>query len=1171
MNLRKFLRILIPVCALAAVSCTNEELIVDASQSQRGRNFAEAFKARFDNIDPNHTWVDGSFGKVVVTTDEPANIEIYGLGRSDRVPLRLKRTVVNGTKEVHYDIPYGCKDVVMRAFNTHSNQYLTLDPTNANDDVKFYLNMETRGASMSYVNPLTNEAKSVSAMPRQEIPNVWNQYGSIAPWQNNIPNIDGIIAKFDVCDHDMASYNSSTEKWEYRDEDLGWCFYFHHNKNWPNQQSGLNYTQANNYYFSIYSPSKPQGYNYWIPTYMFTDDADFEAKTGLSSGEYEKKHENGGNHANILPLKPDQSYDATSEQGILYFPAGDYYCFNAFGKRGAFWNHKDSKYGHFYVTNIDISGKPSDSEFEYRQAGGDYLRNTEVFYTSVLPTGLANALQDIVVTAENNPDLLKSFNTDEGLHTTAPGPVEVKWFYAETTTRDYVGYYYVKHINGESAESFRDRCDRAPKYLLLEATCTSGRTQGDTFPLTYYGDWESGQNTSGDFEFPAGIDIQFFVLHGRDSRANIPNPHSGQETWTNNGVTYKGNFNDFDGKPFWNAQDPTTSYGINAQIHPEWISSKYEWLFYDKDKDDPNNLIGKENGWTLNPYYICFSHGGKINEPAVNRISELEFGWNGNYHGKPTHYGVIDHRIDEWYDGNYKPMVAFRYMGCNVVGFEDTPIEQYGAIDWNDCVFILEGNFNLPELDKGDLAFSMCMEDLGDTEDLDYNDLYMVVLQGWEQLADLGHGDAGHVNNYTIHREAPRVIVDMLGGVLKQRITYEDPDKGYNITIFDDVHKAFGEDYADDEEGRVTINTINPDLTEGSGAVLYVNGDYENGNIADVTYSDGAIVRSTRGLAPLGLSPKIYLNVEGKEDWSDFSIIENIPNFKVYVTYENGDEVCIYNPNATNAAETGTGPQDKDVNMGVNKDRVPYTFWIPSNAQSEEEEAQQNNRVTPGAERQFIGDYFKKWATAENPDPFGTWVANQNHTGRRWYDWRWGSDGNWPDNKPTDFVDGTGVEVTHDKYKTYTYYWSYDADNYCIFVGANDFRNVLLDEEGQPILDDSGQLQPLDPTKQILPKKIEFKINFSDTDHHYFKVMTRDTENHDLTVVEIDESGRSTVTKVIDPTYTMNGVTAEQTQYFLDQIAGTGENQGQGFAILWPKTNTNPNSIQISCEYASAQ
>ena len=1082
MKLRDFYTILILVGALAAVSCTNEELIVEASQSPRGRAFAEAFKARFDNIDPNHTWIDGTVGKVMVTTDEKANIVIYGIGRSDGTLLRLKRCVVEGTQEVHYDIPMGCKKVVIRAWNEHGNEYKTLDPTNENDEATLLISTGTRASHFTDLSPY----------PRQLIPNVWNEYGVMAPWQTDIPNIPGILAKFDT--------NTA-------DADLGWCFYF---------------KGPDNNYHNINMPSKPFGYANWLPTSLFTSDSQFESLTGLSSTEYEKI--SLPNHALCTPpssLTPnleyitsvssniwsnnnglvfdswgisttidrslfenakvndyivcyikdkDNSYNpifkhvdtwgdfvdiqnyiehyyddryklfigkiGTTEalnelkrQGLRFqgrgftllsvdlvgtpFPGGEYYAFSPYGKRGSWWAHKryDSgnfnvewwddysekvlknemnSYGKFYVTNGMLENNTNNSYFYNPR--GDY----ENYYNIHLNNVVLTEIKNIMNRAEGNYEVLYNFNQDAGIKTTLEGPVSISWLITRTSTRDYIGYYYTDDEHPDP--------DSAPKYLLMEGTCTN-RTEGDTFPLTFYGFGEDDNTCT--YTFPAGVNIHFFVLHGRDSSANNPNPHSGWSSWRTGDParveiteTY---IND-------EGEEVEETFNIGD---PSEHSNRVDWLFYDTNHADRiwDEEYGRwatrtgdaPNGWTLNAFYCCYSHAGIVNNTPLNRIQDTG-AWNADY-------ATPSHEIYDYLEGNYKPMVAFKYAGYNVIGFEDTPWQNYGnTLDWNDCVFIVNGNFDIPDFSEKDLAFSMCMEDLGDTDDLDYNDLYMIVIQGYEEIHESvlnpETGEHEQVVENTLY-QTPKVIVDMAGGVYQLKISYEDDMRSHlNQILFDDVHKAFGRVYANDEnkyvtDGRSTINTFDPGSYDDN--VTHIEPAYQAGEVSDVFFTDGAIVRCTnvRGLGDEAANGHIETwfdaNKFSSEDISSFSIIENIPNFKVRVTYDDGEEVLI------------SGPKDVEVKIGGNtSDRIPYAFWFPSTAESEEESNENpDSRVHPGFERQFIGDYL---------DGFVEWVANQHAEGKNnWYNWQWGNSSAYEDFSPSGGGSGqtpTGFSTT---------------------------------------------------------------------------------------------------------------------------------------------------------------
>ena len=963
MRLRNFLKTLIPVCTLLLMSCTNEELILDASQTQRGRAFAEAFKARFDNIDPNHTWIDGTVGKVIVTTDEKANIVVYGLGRSDGTLLRLKRCVVEGTQEVHYDIPMGCEKVVIRAWNKHGDAYKTLNPNNENDEAILLISTGTRAASLQNLSP----------QAAQEIPNVWNQYGVVAPWETNMPHLDNNRIR---CVWDPHIYTKDANGLTILASDQSIDTYANPPRR-PTAGLSFYFQGKDGYWYNAYFPD--DDLKYYLPTSLFNGDADFLARTGFSANEENtnwRKVTIGVNRkrCSFLPMDTNGNWDTISEQwGIRFLNLGNeetYYNFRPCGKRGSWQSHQQGDYGHFYTTNIDISDAPGSPNY-----GGDRLASTEKFYNVDLNGDIIDEITDIVKRAEGNYEVLRDYNRDEGLQTLREGPVTVSWFYSETTTRDYVGYYYTEGSDTEAD------CNAAPKYLLLEATCTN-RTEGDTFPLTYYGPDGNGTPT---YTFPAGVNIHFFVLHGRDSSSGSPNPHSGHSSW--------------------GTQDPTEGYGENANIHPEWQSPRYEWLFYDTSVGDlmmnGNQFVARNsnaaNGWTLNAYYACYSHGALINDPAIQRVYNIE----DNNGLRP------DHRVLEEFEGNYKPMVAFKYAGYNVIGFEDTPVEEWNGLDWNDCVFIVNGNFDVPKINEQDLAFSMCMEDLGDIDDLDYNDLYMVVIQGYEEITSTdGQTHQSVIEQYYA---APKVIIDMAGGILPLKITYEDELRSHlNQTLFEDVHKAFGLEYAGDEMKyatvgqRSTINTYDPSSSDPKNPQNAVNVEpaYSPGEISTVTFTDGAIVKCTN-VRSLGDPAKIghietWFDAHNftSNDQATFSIIENIPNFKIYVKYNEGESdeevVCI------------SGPKNVEVNIGHNTDKIPYAFWFPSTAASEQQSNDNpETRVHPGFERQFIGNYL---------DGFNEWVAKQDkHGDKTWYDWCWNSDKSWPENNGNQGGGGGGT------------------------------------------------------------------------------------------------------------------------------------------------------------------
>ncbi len=858
MKFRNFLRNLLPVCVLAIASCPNAELILDASKTQRGRDFASAFEARFGSVDPNHTWVDGTVGKVTVTTDQAANIVIYGLGRSDGTLLRLKRCVVNGTQEVKYDIPKGCKSVVLRAYNDKFNEYKTLNPSNEYDEAV----MTTKGGTRAGSNATTIEEFIASNQPRtrQLIPNVWNAYtshGYPAPWQTTIPETSSLTAIYRGSD---------------AGDNAGWNFYFR-------GQDGY-----------LYNVFTWETYNYYMPASLFTSIEDFHAKTGFTSADEGTGYQVVEIAANQKwPAFPSIAPNGDYVSGRTY-PAGTYYNYKAYGKRGSWWRHDSDEYGKFYVTSMDISNSTSGT-----------LKDAPDYFKMELNAAVISEIEGIV-TPDNQYELLKPFVTDAGFTTLAPGPVSITWFTGVTTTRDYVGYYYTEGNDDEEAMNAAD------KYLLLDAL-SGARQKGDTFPLTYYGPDGTG---SPSYTFPAGVNIHFFIVHGRGSSTSEPHPHSGYTSWTS------GNQNN--------------------------------WLFYDTTKSDGSN----ENGWTLDAWYSVYSQGGEINNPALNRLYDEHL--------------TPDARIDSDFDGNYIPSMAFNYAGYNVIGFEDTPTGI--DLDWNDCTFIVNGNFDIKKYKQQDLAFSMCMEDLGGTDDLDYNDLFMVVTQGYEEITT--NTSPAPQTYYS----APKVIIPMVGGTLPLKITFE-PENEEPQVLFEDVHAAFGQGLTD-----VAINTCEPGTYSDNIRNISGEPDYK-GTVFTVDFTDGSVVKCANFKARNDAEAEDVSTVFDASRWdadhiASFSILDHIPDFKIWVTYEDGQELCI------------SGPKNLQVGEDVSDaQKIPFAFWFPSTADSEQEsEENPETRVLPGYERQFINNALPG---------FAEWVANQDAysaDGRNnWYNWAWGTNG----------------------------------------------------------------------------------------------------------------------------------------------------------------------------------
>ena len=873
MKIRTLLRIFIPVCALAAASCTNEELISEASQTQRGRDFAEAFHARLGDVDPNHTWVDATVGKVSVTTDEKANVVIYALGLNGNGLIKLKHTVVDGAAEVKYDIPLGAKNIVLRAYNKNGNVYKTLDPSKDNDEAVMTFNGGTR--AMTSLNGVTAQAAS-------EIPNVWNIYGSIAPYQTDIPAcLEPVSTQVPYTLHGQTYYA--------RD----WNFYYEVGGQKYNMYSNLD-GSLNSKLFKDFVPVSYLGSvdNFLAQTRLLASDQKTDANpNGLwQVVKIETIAETANQHyysAYIYDLENEEmvgSYLLQQQvENTSYFslsttlvngtsvriPDGVYFNFKPCGKRGSWWIQQGQGFGHFYTTSMDLSQTTS----------GTLVNNN--YYHDNLNQEVMTYINNLLTQAEDDPDVLLEYNTDAGFTTLENGPVSITWIPSPTTTASYIGYYYTV---GEETEA---KLNAAPRYVLM---CNrAGYTQGDTFPLTYYG--ANYNQYSPDFEFPKGVNIHFFIVHGRDSSTNDPHPHSGYSSWTAKG------------------------------------QQSGEWLFYDAN-----------NGWTLDAWYLAYSQGGVVNEAPINRIYD-----NQGVHPDPYIYTLLD--------GDYKPTVAFNYGGYNLIGFEDTPVKEWGngksALDWNDCIFLLNGNFDIKSVED-EMEYALCLEDLGGTDDLDYNDLYMTVKQPETKLLTSG----------TVIYDAPKFTVHQVGGTLPMKISFEDGV--HDPTLFNEIHAAFG------MPSDVAINTTDKiRATDGIQEVTFTS----NGN-------DGvspAVIKCAVGLG----SRTATLQGFTEDDTNDFSIIEHASDIKFLVTYKDNTS------NVEGGQTVISVPTQEVAYEGTQK--IPYAFVIPKLLKNPETgkydlDNTEYDTFTPPTERVYIGF---KYPT------FTNWVANQNANNTKWYHFHW--------------------------------------------------------------------------------------------------------------------------------------------------------------------------------------
>lgn len=139
-------------------------------------------------------------------------------------------------------------------------------------------------------------------------------------------------------------------------------------------------------------------------------------------------------------------------------------------------------------------------------------------------------------------------------------------------------------------------------------------------------------------------------------------------------------------------------------------------------------------------------------------------------------------KLDSYYYSNFdnntyssSHAATFKVQDKIVIGFEDAGYYSSQDFDYNDCVFLLDGNFKediipdpIPEEDPVANAWIIACEDLGSTDDYDFNDVVFEVT---------------HVSGETTATVTPLAA----GGVYASHITYD-----YGTKEFDETHELLG-------------------------------------------------------------------------------------------------------------------------------------------------------------------------------------------------------------------------------------------------------------------------------------------------------------------------------------------------------------------------------------------
>ena len=105
---------------------------------------------------------------------------------------------------------------------------------------------------------------------------------------------------------------------------------------------------------------------------------------------------------------------------------------------------------------------------------------------------------------------------------------------------------------------------------------------------------------------------------------------------------------------------------------------------------------------------------------------------NVDAHKSKLDYYYYSNFDDKTYSSSHA--ATFKVQDKIIIGFEDAGSYSSQDFDYNDCVFLLDGNFDeeiipdpIPEEDPEENSWIIACEDLGDTDDYDFNDVVFKV------------------------------------------------------------------------------------------------------------------------------------------------------------------------------------------------------------------------------------------------------------------------------------------------------------------------------------------------------------------------------------------------------------------------------------------------------------
>ncbi|MGM9778210.1 MAG: LruC domain-containing protein [Prevotella sp.] len=189
-------------------------------------------------------------------------------------------------------------------------------------------------------------------------------------------------------------------------------------------------------------------------------------------------------------------------------------------------------------------------------------------------------------------------------------------------------------------------------------------------------------------------------------------------------------------------------------------------------------------------------------------------------------------KLDSYYYSNFSNdtyssshAATFKVQDKIIIGFEDAGSYSSQDFDYNDCVFVLDGNFEeeiipdpIPEEDPEENSWIIACEDLGDTDDYDFNDVVFKVT---------------HVSG----EETATVTPLAAGGVLETWITHNSSDE-----YIGETHQLLGAQ-ASSTGNYPMINTSKITAT-GTPRTVNVGADF---SIAENMGGFGIIVKAKSG------------------------------------------------------------------------------------------------------------------------------------------------------------------------------------------------------------------------------------------------------------------------------------------------------------------------------------